>query len=133
MPLVRVLPGDHAQVAIEAEILNAAQAVDDPEAYPVLAGLLAGDLRYGWDSDPSEHHLYLPEGSNVPVGTLEIDMPTLDNRHLLWFKLVVHPEQRRRGHGTTMMAEVVRRAQQAGRPTLWARLRRGRPRRPQVR
>ena len=119
MPLVRVLPDDLEQVATEARILNAAQAVDDPDAFPVLPGVLAGDLRYGWDSEPSEHYLYVPEGSTSPAGIVEIDMPTLDNRHLVWFNVVVDPEHRRRGHGTAMVAEVVRRAEQAGRTTLW--------------
>jgi RimJ/RimL family protein N-acetyltransferase len=120
VPLVRARPDDLEQVSTEARILNAAQTVDDPEAYPVLPGLLAGELRYGWDSDPSEHYLYLPDESESPVAVVEIDLPMLDNRHLVWFKIVVDPEHRRRGHGTALVQEVVRRAEQAGRTTLWA-------------
>jgi GNAT superfamily N-acetyltransferase len=31
----------------------------------------------------------------------------------------VHPDHRRRGHGTTMLAEVLRRTREAGRTTIW--------------
>ena len=120
MPLVRVQPDDAGQVAVLAALDNAAQALDDPEAYPVIPEQLAGNLRYGWDSDPSEYYLYTPEDGSEPVASLEIDLPTLDNRHLFWFAVTVHPEHRRRGHGTALVREVVRRAEEAGRTTLWA-------------
>jgi GNAT superfamily N-acetyltransferase len=120
MPLVRVLPDDLEQVMIEARIINAARAVDDPNAFPVIPEQLAGHVRYGWDSAPAEHYLYRPDGVAEPVAVLEIDLPTLDNRHLVWFEVTVHPAHRRHGHGTTLLHEAVRRAKGAGRTTLWA-------------
>ena len=50
---------------------------------------------------------------------LEVDLPRRDNLHLLWGNVIVHPEHRRRGHGTALVAELVRRATEAGRTTIW--------------
>jgi GNAT superfamily N-acetyltransferase len=120
MPLVRVWPDEVDLVAAAARVTNAALAVDDPEAFPVIPEQLAGTLRYGWDSAPSEQYLYFPDGAAEPVAVLEVDLPTLDNRHLVWLAMAVHPEHRRRGYGTTLVHEAVRRAEEAGRTTLWA-------------
>ena len=99
MPFVRVQPDNLEQVATEARIANAARVVDDPEAFPVLADMLVGELRYGWDSEPSEHYLYVPEGSAIPVGTVEIDMPTLEHFPLAASRAVLDdPAQWSRTH-----------------------------------
>jgi GNAT superfamily N-acetyltransferase len=119
MPLLRVSPDDLDQVAAVADILEAARLVDDPEAHPPLVPELASELRYGWDLQPDEHFLYVPDGADSPVATLAIDLPKRDNRQLFWLRLVVHPEHRRRGHGSAIMAEVLRMAEQAGRSILW--------------
>jgi GNAT superfamily N-acetyltransferase len=81
---------------------------------------LASEMRYGWDLQPDQHFLYLPAGADAPVATLAIDLPTRDNRQLFWLRLVVHPDHRRQGHGTAVMNEVLRMAEQAGRSILWA-------------
>ena len=67
MALVRVKPDDLAQVAAVVDILNAAQRVDDPEAWPRLVELMAGELAYGWDLEPPEQYLYTPDGAEHPV------------------------------------------------------------------
>jgi GNAT superfamily N-acetyltransferase len=45
-------------------------------------------------------------------------MPTRDNLHLVWAEIVVHPDDRRRGHGSVIMNEVLRITREAGRSTL---------------
>ena len=102
MPLLPVSPDDPAQVAALVEIRNAAQRVDDPEAFDWLPESAAGELRYGWDLQPEEHFLYVPDGADAPVATLAVDLPKRDNLHLFWLRLVVHPDHRRQGHGTAV-------------------------------
>jgi GNAT superfamily N-acetyltransferase len=119
MPLLRVSPDDLDQVTAVAGILEAARLVDDPDAHPTLVAELAAELRYGWDLQPDEHFLYVPDGADSPVATLAIDLPKRDNRQLFWLRLVVHPEHRRRGHGSAVMTEALQMAEQAGRSILW--------------
>jgi GNAT superfamily N-acetyltransferase len=119
MPLLRVQPDDLDQVATVAGILEAARLVDDPDATPMVVEELASEMRYGWDLQPDEHFLYLPDGAGSPVATLAIDLPKRDNLQLFWLRLVVHPDHRRRGHGSAIMAEALRMAKEAGRSILW--------------
>jgi GNAT superfamily N-acetyltransferase len=120
MPLVRVSPDDPAQVAAMVDIGNAADRVDDPEALPALPATTVNALRYGWDLRPDEHYLYQPDGADRPVAMLTMDMPTRDNLHLVWLRIVVHPDHRRRGHGSALMREGLAIAAAAGRRTVWA-------------
>ena len=118
MPLLRVQPDDLDQSQPLPASWKPRGLVDDrtPIRRSCRAGV--GDP-YGWDLQPDEHFLYLPEGARSPVATLAIDLPTRDNRQLFWLRLVVHPGHRRRGHGSAVMAEVLRMAEQAGRSILW--------------
>jgi GNAT superfamily N-acetyltransferase len=119
MSYVRVQPDDAARVQAVADVWNAARAVDDPEAFPSIPEMLAGQLRYGWDLEPGECFLYYPGGAEEAVGVLELELPARDNLHLVWGSITVHPAHRRSGHGSAMMGEILRRAQAAGRSTIW--------------
>ena len=119
MRLVRVDPHDAAAVAASVELLNTAQRVDDPGERPSLPELAARWLEFGWDLEPDERYLYLPAGSDEPVAVFEVQLPSRDNRHLVWGSIVVHPDHRRQGHGNALVAELVRRAQESGRTTIW--------------
>ncbi len=119
MPFVRVDPDRADQVGALAELLEAARRVDDPDAIADTVPDVEDRLRYGWDLQPHVVDLYLPEGSEQPVGVLDSDLPTRDNRHLAAVELTVHPAHRRQGHGSALFAETVRRTRAAGRTTLW--------------
>jgi GNAT superfamily N-acetyltransferase len=119
MPFVRVQPDDLRQVTAVADIEEAARKVDDPDAFPPIPEMLAGQMRYGWDLEPEDHYLYIPDGTSDPAGVLVLDMPTRDNLHLVWAQITVLPEHRRRGHGSAIMNEAVRKTREAGRSTIW--------------
>jgi GNAT superfamily N-acetyltransferase len=119
VPFVRVKPDDMTQVTTVASIEEAARQVDDPEAFPTIPEMLAGQMRYGWDLEPPEHYLYVPENASDPIGVLAVELPTRDNLHLVWASIVVHPDHRRRGHGSVIMNEALRIAREAGRSTVW--------------
>jgi GNAT superfamily N-acetyltransferase len=116
---VRVKPDDRAQVTAVTNILEAVRQVDDPDAFPVIPEMLAAEMRYGWDLDPAEHYLYLPDDATNPVAAIAVDLPTRDNLHLVWAQIWVHPDDRRRGHGSAIMNEILRIAREAGRSTIW--------------
>jgi GNAT superfamily N-acetyltransferase len=119
VPFIRIEPDDMAQVTMIARIAEAARQTDDPDAYPVIAEMLAAEMRYGWDLEPTEHYLYTPDNAAEPVGVLAADLPTRDNLHLMWAQIWVHPELRRMGHGSVIMNEVLRIAKEAARNTIW--------------
>ena len=60
----------------------------------------------------------LVDGACVATGTLTL--PMMDNLHLGDVDVAVHPEHRRRGHGTQMLAHLTAEARAAGRDTLSA-------------
>ncbi len=119
MPFVRVQPDDLEAVGAAVEILEASRRVDDPTAPEHDLELHQAWLRYGWDLHPEEQYLHVPEPGAEPVGVLAIELPFRDNRHLVWAGITVHPRVRRRGHGSAMMAEVLRRTREAERTTVW--------------
>ena len=119
VPLQPVSPEDSAQVAALVDIHNAAQRVDDPDGYDWLPAAAADELRYGWDLQPEEHFLYVPDGADVPVAAMAVDLPKRDNLHLFWLQILVHPGHRRQGHGSAIMAEALAMADRAGRRTVW--------------
>ena len=119
MPFVRIEAHDHAGVVALTDLYNLARPIDDPDAPPAVAEMVAGDLAYGWDLEPDETYFYYTDSEDSPVGVMAVQMPQRDNRHLVWAGITVHPEHRRRGHGSVIMKEVLRRATEAGRPTIW--------------
>ncbi|WP_375426033.1 GNAT family N-acetyltransferase [uncultured Friedmanniella sp.] len=119
MSFHRVQPDDDAALAATIEILEAARRLDDPGSPAPVLELQRRWLRYGWDLRPDEWYLYAPEPGAAPVGLLSIDLPSRDNLHLVWADITVHPDHRRHGHGSAIMAEVIRRADEAGRTTVW--------------
>ncbi|HEY9289733.1 MAG TPA: GNAT family N-acetyltransferase [Microlunatus sp.] len=115
-----VRPDDAAAVAVLTDLGNTAGAVDDPESIPVTPELMAGRLKYGWDLEPDQRYLYRPDEDGEPVGFISVGAPKRDNLRLITGEIVVHPDHRRRGHGSAMMRELLRQARELGRTTVWA-------------
>jgi RimJ/RimL family protein N-acetyltransferase len=120
MSFEQVRPSDRVSVQQATEIMNTALAVDDPAEPPRLPELVSLKLAYGGDLEPPEYWLYTPEGTTAPVGVLSMYAPQRDNRHLMMGGVVVHAQHRRHGHGSAMVAELVRRTSQLGRTTIWS-------------
>ena len=106
MPFVRVEPGDRQAIQSITDIYNAARPVDDPDCPPAIAELVAADVEFGWDMNPATYFLYTPSDGEAPVGVLSLEMPKHDNLQLVWSDVTVHPDLRRRGHGTELVNEV---------------------------
>lgn len=119
MPYQHVDPGDETAVARLTEIANAANDVDDPGEPPALPELVALDMKYGWDLEPSDSYLYSPSENSEPIAILRFDAPKRDNLHLATAGITVHPDHRGKGHGSAMVDEVLRLTRENGRRTLW--------------
>lgn len=91
------------------EVDAAVQAVDCPWVPVTTPRALADELTHGWDLEPGR--AFLATAGGTTVGAAICYTSEWDNRHLAWLLMQVHPEHRRRGHGTAMLAalrEVVR-------------------------
>lgn len=120
MPYVQVSPDDETAVALVTDMFNAVNAVDDPDDPPTLPELVAGDLKYGWDLEPGERYLYYPDGAAEPVGAIRLNASDRGNLHAISVGAMVHPDHRGQGHREVMYAELLRRARDRGRFTVWS-------------
>lgn len=120
MPYVQVSPDDVTAVALLSDMFNAVHAVDDPDEPPSLPEFVAGDLKYGWDLEPGERYLYYPDGATEPVGSIGLHASQRDNLHVIGVGAMVHPAYRGQGHREAMYSELLRRARERGRFTVWA-------------
>ena len=89
--------------AVEASrlLLNACGPVDTPWAPLLTSYRREMDVRHGWDHTPHRYLLGLVD--DVPVACADIELPHWDNRDLAWINVNVHPEHRRRGHGSELI------------------------------
>lgn len=111
-------PDDHDVVAAVVEMVNAADKVDAPFDYPSTVDGYAGMLRHGWDGEVPEP--FVAWHDDQVVGLLEIHTSEWDNKHLAWLGLRVHPDHRRRGHGSRLLAFARERARAQGRTSIGA-------------
>ena len=95
-------------------VLNAANALDAPWLAPRTAYRREMQVRHGWDRSPVRHVLASVDG--LPVAVAELELGEWDNRDLAWTYLTVHPDHRRRGHGTELLEHLVQLAGEADRP-----------------
>jgi GNAT superfamily N-acetyltransferase len=115
--LTKLDPSGDQAIPELLELVNTAMAVDEPDEPPILPGLQAGVLRYGWDGEPAEHWLYR-DADGTLIGRLKIFQPKRENLHLTGVDLVVHPDHRRQGHGTRLFEHGLRLARESGRRLL---------------
>ena len=86
-------------------VVNAVHAAETPWLPQLTAHRWAMDVRYGWDASPERHFLAWADG--VPVGVATLALGEWDNRDLAWVYLYVHPEHRRRGHGSAFLTHLL--------------------------
>lgn len=113
MEITEVSWSDLGAVRRYTDLTNAVRRADSPWAHPMTPQECVGELRYGWDGEPATALLASVDGVAVAAG--EYETTTYDNRHLAWLGVEVHPEHRRRGHGSALWDALVRRARAEGR------------------
>jgi len=113
MDITRFGPDDAAALQEWVDLNNAVQRVDSP--WELDATLLRAEARFrhGWDGEPATPYLARVDG--VLVGGGNISVSSYDNLHLAWLGLMVHPDHRRRGHGSAILAFLEDEARRIGR------------------
>jgi GNAT superfamily N-acetyltransferase len=109
-------PDDSDRLAAYVEIVNAVRAADSPWQHPMTLKGADGQFRHGWDGEVETPYVGLVEGETVGVGT--VATTEYDNLHLAWLGVQVHPEQRRRGHGTELLEALVAETRARGRTSI---------------
>jgi GNAT superfamily N-acetyltransferase len=113
MDIEELHPSDLDAVAQAVELENAVHATDSPWAHPSTVSELVSRITYGWDLEPGRHFLGRVKGRPVALGVVSVS--EWDNLDLAWLDLVVHPELRRQGHGTTMFGHLTEVGRSMGR------------------
>jgi GNAT superfamily N-acetyltransferase len=109
-------PDDSAAVREYVDLANAVRKTDSPWSYPLTVHGYEGELRHGWDGEPPTAFLATVGGE--PVGLAEHRTSEYDNLHLAWLTIEVHPDHRRRGHGSELFEFLVARTRAAGRTSV---------------
>lgn len=113
MELRQFGPDDVGAIRLAVGIENAHHDADSPWLHPLTAYRLEMEMRHGWDGEVDRW--YLAYDGRTPVGLASIATSEWDNRDLAWLGLAVHPEHRRRGHGTRALDLLVQLAAGMGR------------------
>lgn len=116
MDIVKLSPDDPAGIAEAIELMTAARQVDCPEGLGHTTTSYTGVLRYGWDGEPPV--AYVGRDGGTMVGMVSIDLPMRENTHLAWISMDVHPEHRRHGYGSELLAFGTEIARENGRRVL---------------
>jgi RimJ/RimL family protein N-acetyltransferase len=116
MEIRRFGPDDADDVATYAAILSAAREVDAPWTPVMTPAKAEGRLRWGWDGEVEAPYLAVLDG--VPVATGTVATSEYDNLHLAWLGVVVHPDHRRRGHGSELLDHLLREVKALGRTSV---------------
>jgi GNAT superfamily N-acetyltransferase len=116
MDLRQFGPDDAPALRECVRVRNAGRRVDSPWEHPATEVALAGYYRYGWDLEPAVP--FLAEVDGEVVGYAGHSVSEHDNRHLAWLTVEVHPDHRRRGHGSAMLAALVERVRGLGRTSV---------------
>ncbi|GAB6987142.1 GNAT family N-acetyltransferase [Nocardioides pyridinolyticus] len=98
------------------DVLEAVRLHEEPWAHPSTATAVALNIRHGWDGEPADHLLVTVDGTDVATATYETT--TYDNLHVAWLGVDVHPEHRRRGHGSAIVEHLMDRARRDGKTSV---------------
>ncbi|MGI5246840.1 GNAT family N-acetyltransferase [Dactylosporangium sp. CA-139066] len=113
LEIVEVRADDPAAIDAAYEINEAAQRADVPDFPPECRFLHRATFAVPPPAD--ERHVYLALDGDTPAGTLQLDLPRLDNLDKANVELSVRPEHRRRGIGRALAAHAAGVARAAGR------------------
>lgn len=109
-------PDDVAEVRAFLAVSNTVGGVDAPWMPPDTERSLVGAIRHGWDGEPAVR--FLATEDDRAVGIADYSTSTWDNIHLAWLGIRVHPDHRRRGHGSAILAAMLDRARSEGRTSV---------------
>jgi GNAT superfamily N-acetyltransferase len=116
MEIHRFGPDDTDRVQQYVDVVTAAHSVDAPWLRPETVRGASGRFRYGWDGEVEAPYVGIVDG--VPVAIGRVGTTDYDNLHLAWLGVQVHPEHRRRGHGTRMLEVLADEVQARGRTSI---------------
>lgn len=116
MDIVRVVPDDTGTVGQIVALGEAITKVDSPWSHPSTLTSLTAMLRTGWDGEPPEQYVGVL-GEQV-IGSARLWASNYDNLDVAWLDVGVHPDHRRRGHGTQLLASLTDRANSLNRTSL---------------
>ncbi len=116
MDLVHFGPDDASALRDCVSVRNAVRKHDSPWQHPLTETDVAGNLRYGWDLEPDTAFLPVVEGELV--GYTAYSVSDYDNLHLAWLTVEIHPDHRRRGHGSALLEALVARVRDLGRTSV---------------
>ena len=109
---------DRSAVAGLTGLHEAIRLADAPYLHPQSVEMVAADLRFNHDQEPSEHYLALADGQVVGFGALYAS--TWDNLDVAWLQGGVHPDHRRQGVGSALQEHLHARCLELERPSVGA-------------
>ena len=107
---------DHEGVAALTDLWEATRLTDSPFLHHQTVEMVAADLRFNHDQQPSEHYLGRVDGQVAGFGALYAS--TYDNLDVAWLQGVVHPDFRKAGVGTALLEHLHGRCLELGRPSV---------------
>ncbi len=108
---------DDVGIETYAGIAAAARAVDAPWWPGNSVQRLKLVFQHGWDGEAGRHFLLVDDGGDA-VGLAALYTPEHDNLDASVVELTVHPDHRRRGHGTAGMRLLEEASRASGRTKL---------------
>ncbi len=116
MDITRFGPDDVAAIKEWVELSNAVGHADSPWEPEATMLRVEARFRVGWDGEPSTPYLATVDGTVVGGGSVATS--EYDNLHLAWLGVVVHPDHRRQGYGSAIIAFLEEEARRIGRTSV---------------